>query len=80
MVLSRTKNTKRNKIVSCSSIVRTRADQVTVSHSVHFTSTGFLLGAQLVVTVQGENIIFVPLRLAHFTLHDVFQIPLFNCN
>ena len=52
-----------------------RADQVTVSHSVHFTLTGFLFGAQLVVTYQGEQVVFVPLGLAYFTQHNVFQIP-----
>ena len=53
-----------DKVLHRTSTVRTRADPVTVSHSVHFTSTGFLLGAQLVVIDQGEPMIFVPLGLA----------------
>ena len=52
-----------------------RADQVTLSPSVHFTLTGFLFGVQLVVTYQGEHMISVPLGLAYFTQHNVFQIP-----
>ena len=81
MVLSRTdkKNIKRDNVLSCSSTVRARADQVTVSHSVHFTLTGFLFGAQLAVTDQGEHMIFVPLGLAYFTQHNVFQISPFCC-
>ena len=68
-------NTKNDKVLHCTSTVRTRADQVTVSHSVQFTSTGFPFGAQLIVTDQGEHMIFVPLGLAYFTQHNVFQIP-----
>ena len=64
MVLEQKQNTKMDKVLHCTSTVRTRADQVTVSHSVHFTSTSFPFGAQLVVADQGEHMIFVPLGLA----------------
>ena len=66
-----------DEVLHCTSAVSTRADQVIVSHSVHFTSTGFPFGAQLVVTDQGEHMVFVPLGLAYFTQHDVFQLPPF---
>ena len=75
IVLEQNKTTKMDKVLHCTSTVRTRADQVTVSHSVHFTSKGFPFGAQLVVADQGEHMIFVPLGLTYFTQHDVFQIP-----
>ena len=78
MVLEQ-KNIKMGKELHCTSTVRKRADQVTVSHSVHFTSGGFLFGVQSVVTDQGEHMVFVPLGLAYFTQHDVFQIPPFCC-
>ena len=53
-----------DKDLHCTSAVRTRADQATVSHSVHFTSTGFPFGAQLVVADQGKQMIFVSLGQA----------------
>lgn len=52
------------KDLHCTSTVQTRADQVLFSHSVHFISTGFPFGVELVVADQGKQMVLVSLGLA----------------
>lgn len=56
-----------------------RAVHVVAFQSVNFTSTAFILGVLLVLTDQGEHIVFVSLGLAYFTKYEVFQIHPFCC-